>query len=120
DSGRTARRRDRLECAVEGLRQRARAMVVRGEVADIVQRLRNAEEYIGQFVRGLEGSDEGRGLVPVTAPDASASVAQAAAAHDAIRGSVGATAAAAALLATAGAAVGDHHAATPPPLRSHP
>ncbi|HEX6997315.1 MAG TPA: methyl-accepting chemotaxis protein [Gammaproteobacteria bacterium] len=110
---------DRLQLTVEGLRQDARAMGARGEVADIVQRFRNAEEYIGQFVRGLEGSDQGLGLVPVTAPDASASVAQAAAAHDAIRGAIGTIASAAALLATAETAVADLDSAAARLLEGH-
>ncbi|HEY8520509.1 MAG TPA: methyl-accepting chemotaxis protein [Gammaproteobacteria bacterium] len=102
---------DRLQLAVEGLRQDARALGLRGEVADIVQRFRGAEEYIGQFVRGLEGADQSLGLVPVTAPDASASVAQAAAAHEAIRTAIGTVSSGAALLATAVTAVGELDAA---------
>jgi twitching motility protein PilJ len=47
----------RFELTVESLQQYARALGPAVGVADTVRRLEDAEQYIGQFVRGLRGED---------------------------------------------------------------
>ncbi|HET7608489.1 MAG TPA: methyl-accepting chemotaxis protein [Gammaproteobacteria bacterium] len=55
----------RFEVTVESLQQRARALGPTVVVADAVRELDDAEQYIGQFVRGLRGEDATLGVVPV-------------------------------------------------------
>ena len=55
----------RVEVMVESLQQRARGLGTAAVVADAVGRLDDAEQYIGQFVRGLRGEDTTLGVVSV-------------------------------------------------------
>jgi twitching motility protein PilJ len=55
----------RFEVMVESLQQRARGLGPTSVVADTVRRLEDAEQYIGQFVRGLRGEDASLGIVAV-------------------------------------------------------
>src|SRR5262245_27018937 len=55
----------RFEVMVESLQQRARGLGPTTAVADTVRRLDDAEQYIGQFVRGLRGEDATLGVVAV-------------------------------------------------------
>jgi twitching motility protein PilJ len=55
----------RFEVMVESLQQRARGLGPTTVVADAVRRLEDAEQYIGQFVRGLRGEDPSLGVVSV-------------------------------------------------------
>jgi twitching motility protein PilJ len=57
----------RFEVMVDSLQQRARGFGPTSVVADTVRRLEDAEQYIGQFVRGLRGEDASLGLVAVKA-----------------------------------------------------
>jgi len=55
----------RLELAVQSLQQQARALGPMADVPDTMRRLDDAEEYLGQFVRGLRGEDATLGVVAV-------------------------------------------------------
>src|SRR5262245_51824940 len=55
----------RFEVMVESLQQRARGLGPTTAVADTVRRLDDAEQYIGQFVRGLRGEDATLGVISV-------------------------------------------------------
>jgi twitching motility protein PilJ len=55
----------RFEVMVESLQQHARGLGPTTVVADAVRRLEDAEQYIGQFVRGLRGEDPSLGVVSV-------------------------------------------------------
>ena len=55
----------RFEMTVELLQQRARGLGRTADVADAVGRLDAAEQYIGQFVRGLRGEDATLGVVSI-------------------------------------------------------
>ena len=55
----------RFEVMVESLQQRARGFGPTTVVAETVRRLEDAEQYIGQFVRGLRGEDASLGVVAV-------------------------------------------------------
>jgi twitching motility protein PilJ len=57
---------ERFELAVESIQQNLRALSVASSVEDAVQRLGNAEQYVGQIVRGLRGEDPSLGMTPVT------------------------------------------------------
>jgi twitching motility protein PilJ len=55
----------RFEVMVESLQQRARGLGPTAVVADAVRRLEDAEQYVGQFVRGMRGEDPSLGVVAV-------------------------------------------------------
>ncbi len=55
----------RLELMVESLQQNVRALGPAASVPDTVRRLEDAEQYLGQFVRGLRGEDDTLGVVAV-------------------------------------------------------
>jgi twitching motility protein PilJ len=79
----------RFELTVEGLQQNLRALAVGGGVADILQRLGDAEEYLGQTIRGLRGEDSSLALVPVTGPAARSSLDAATALFEEARAAIG-------------------------------
>jgi len=55
----------RFELTVESLQQQARSLGPTGAVDDSVRRMQDAEQYLGQFVRGLRGEDTTLGLTAV-------------------------------------------------------
>ena len=55
----------RFELTIESLQQQALALGPVAPVADTVRRLEDAEQYLGQFVRGLRGDDATLGIVAV-------------------------------------------------------
>jgi twitching motility protein PilJ len=57
---------ERFELNVEGMRQNLRSLASLSTTADAVQRLGDAEEYLGQIIRGLRGEDSSLGITPVT------------------------------------------------------
>jgi twitching motility protein PilJ len=61
----------RFELTVESLQQQARSLGPAGAVEDSVRRIQDAEQYLGQFVRGLRGEDTTLGIAAV--PDGAAS-----------------------------------------------
>jgi twitching motility protein PilJ len=58
----------RLELTVESLQQQVRSLGPAGAVDDAVRRMQDAEQYLGQFVRGLRGEDTTLGVQAVSAP----------------------------------------------------
>jgi twitching motility protein PilJ len=65
----------RFELTVEDIQQRLRAPGVEG--AELGRRLRDAEQSIGEILRGLSGQDTDFGIVPATGADASRGLEQA-------------------------------------------
>jgi twitching motility protein PilJ len=55
----------RFELTVESLQQQVRALGLSGGVDDSVQRMQDAEQYLGQFLRGLRGEDATLGVKAV-------------------------------------------------------
>jgi twitching motility protein PilJ len=60
----------RFELMVESLRQHVRSLGPDVAIDDAVRRIGDAEQYLGQFVRGLHGEDDTLGVVPVRNPSA--------------------------------------------------
>ncbi len=60
----------RFELTVESLQQQVRSLGPVGAVEDSVRRMQDAEQYLGQFVRGLRGEDTTVGITAV--PNAAA------------------------------------------------
>ena len=76
----------RFEVMVESLQQRARGLGP--NVTDTVRRLEDAEQYIGQFVRGLRGEDATLGVVAVKDGTAAADLKSLAELHEQTRQAV--------------------------------
>jgi len=55
----------RFEGTVEAMQENVRSLGAGGEIVDAVRRIGDAEQYLGQFVRGLRGEDDALGVVPV-------------------------------------------------------
>ena len=55
----------RFELTIESLQQQARSLGPTMDIADAVRRMEDAEQYFGQFVRGLRGEDTTLGVVPI-------------------------------------------------------
>jgi twitching motility protein PilJ len=55
----------RFELTIEALQQQVRALGPDATVEDVARRLQDAEQYLGQFVRGLRGEDDTLGVVAV-------------------------------------------------------
>ncbi len=55
----------RFELTVESLQQNVRSLGPGVAVDEVVSRIGDAEQYLGQFVRGLRGEDATLGVVPV-------------------------------------------------------
>jgi twitching motility protein PilJ len=73
---------ERLVLTVDGIQQAARSLAARPSVSDTAQRLADAEQYLGQFIRGLRGEDSSLGITPVNADLAAAEFATASALFD--------------------------------------
>ena len=58
----------RFELTVESLQQQVRSLGPAGAVDEAVRRMQDAEQYLGQFVRGLRGEDTTLGVTAVSAP----------------------------------------------------
>jgi twitching motility protein PilJ len=101
----------RFEVTVEALQQNARALGPTAVVDDVVRRLEDAEQYLGQFVRGLRGEDGTLGVVPLGGAVAQADLASVAELHERVRQAVATIGARAAALTAAFAAVGELDAA---------
>jgi twitching motility protein PilJ len=65
----------RFELTVDSLLQHARALGPTVPIPDTVQRIVDAEQYLGQYVRGLRGEDASLGVVAVRAEAAQADLA---------------------------------------------
>ncbi|HXS79633.1 MAG TPA: methyl-accepting chemotaxis protein [Gammaproteobacteria bacterium] len=78
----------RFEVMVESLQLRARGLGPNVVVADTVRRLEDAEQYIGQFVRGLRGEDATLGVVAVKDGAAAADLKSLAELHEQTRQAV--------------------------------
>ena len=55
----------RFELTIESLQQQVRSLGPTMDLADAVRRMEDAEQYFGQFVRGLRGEDTTLGVVPI-------------------------------------------------------
>ena len=80
----------RFEVMVESLQQRARSLGPSVVVADTVRRLEDAEQFIGQFVRGLRGEDQSLGVVAAKDGAAAAELRSLATLHERTRQAVAA------------------------------
>jgi twitching motility protein PilJ len=78
----------RFELAVESLQQHARSLGATGGVEDAVRRLEDAEQYLGQFVRGLRGDDATLGVVAVRDAGAQADLQALSSLHERVRQAV--------------------------------
>jgi twitching motility protein PilJ len=97
----------RFEVMVESLLQRARGLGPTTAVADTVRRLDDAEQYIGQFVRGLRGEDATLGVVPVEGGTAAAELESLKELHERARQAVAGVGSAAGTLTAVLAAIGE-------------
>jgi twitching motility protein PilJ len=79
----------RFELTIESVQQQVRSFGPQADVAETVRRLDDAEQYIGQFVRGLRGEDGTLGLVPVSAAASQADLTSMAQLHERARQAVG-------------------------------
>ena len=80
----------RFEVMVDSLQQRARGFGPTTGVEETVRRLEDAEQYIGQFVRGLRGEDASLGIVAAKGGTAAAELESLAKLHEQTRQAVGA------------------------------
>ena len=55
----------RFELTIESLQQQVRSLGPTMDLADAVRRMEDAQQYFGQFVRGLRGEDTTLGVVPI-------------------------------------------------------
>jgi twitching motility protein PilJ len=65
---------DRFELTVESIQQNVRALAFGTVVGESVQRLNDAEQYLGQIIRGLRGEDQSLGMTPVRGQTAQANL----------------------------------------------
>jgi twitching motility protein PilJ len=65
---------DRFELAVESIQQSLRALGRGTSVEQSVARLNDAEQFLGQIVRGLRGEDASLGMTPVSGQAAQANL----------------------------------------------
>jgi twitching motility protein PilJ len=75
----------RFEVMVDSLQQRARGLGPTTSVTDTIQRLGDAEQYVGQFVGGLRGEDASLGVVSVKSDAAATELKSLAELHDRTR-----------------------------------
>ncbi len=78
----------RFELSVESLQQQARSFGPAADVEDAARRLEDAEQYLGQFVRGLRGEDGSLGVVAVREAAAQRDVQALSALHERLRQAV--------------------------------
>jgi twitching motility protein PilJ len=97
----------RFEVNVEALQQHTRALGPTAVVDEIVRRLEDAEQYLGQFVRGLRGEDGTLGVVPLSRAAAQADLSTIAELHERARQAVATIGARAGALTATFAAVGE-------------
>jgi twitching motility protein PilJ len=65
---------DRFELSVQTIQQSLRSLAAATAVEDSVQRLSDAEQFLGQIIRGLRGEDTSLGITAVRAQSAQASL----------------------------------------------
>ena len=56
---------ERFELTVESIQQNLRALAVAASIGESVRRLSDAQQYLGQIIRGLRGEDTTLGVAPV-------------------------------------------------------
>jgi len=56
---------ERFELTVQSMQQNLRALTVAAPVDEAVRRVGDAEQYLGQIIRGLRGEDPSLGVTPV-------------------------------------------------------
>jgi twitching motility protein PilJ len=56
---------ERFELTVESIQQNLRALAVAASISESVRRLSDAQQYLGQIIRGLRGEDTTLGVAPV-------------------------------------------------------
>jgi twitching motility protein PilJ len=81
---------ERFELTIESIRQELRALAVPVTVAESVQRLSGAGQYLDQIIRGLRGEDSGLGVASVSGQAAAASLEDATTMFGAARGAIAA------------------------------
>ena len=96
---------DRFELAVQAIQQSLRSLAAATAVEDAVQRLSNAEQFLGQIIRGLRGEDTSLGMTPVRGQAAQASLDEATRLFEETRAAIGTIVAGAPQLAAAATAV---------------
>src|SRR5262249_41669726 len=96
---------DRFELTVQAIQQTLRALSSGTADQESVQRLTDAEQYLGQIIRGLRGEDTSLGVTPVRGQAAQANLESATRLFEQTRAAIGTIAAGAAQLATAQTAV---------------
>jgi twitching motility protein PilJ len=97
---------DRFELTVETIQQTLRALAAGTADQESVQRLNDAEQYLGQIIRGLRGEDTSLGMTPVRGQAAQANLESATRLFEQTRAAIGAIVAGAAQLAAAQTAAG--------------
>jgi twitching motility protein PilJ len=97
----------RLELSVQSLQQQVRAFGPGIAIDDSVSRIGDAEQYLGQFARGLNGQDDTLGVVPVRNPSAQRDLAAIDALLERARKAIAGIGAGAETLTAAEAAVAD-------------
>jgi twitching motility protein PilJ len=96
---------DRFELTVQTIQQSLRSLAAASAVEESVQRLGDAEQFLGQIIRGLRGEDSSLGMTPVRGQAAQASVDEATRLFEDTRTTIGAIVAGAPQLAAAATAV---------------
>jgi twitching motility protein PilJ len=56
---------DRFAMTIESIQQNLRSLTAAASIEDVVQRLNDAEQYLGDTIRGLRGEGSSLGIVPV-------------------------------------------------------
>jgi twitching motility protein PilJ len=97
---------DRFELTVESIQQNVRALAAGTAVSESVQRLGDAEQYLGQIIRGLRGEDQSLGMTPVRGQAAQANLDSATRLFEQARAAIGTIAAGNAELDAAASSVG--------------
>ncbi len=102
---------ERFELTVESVQQNIRSIGAGVGTADAVQRLGDAEQYLGQIIRGLRGEDSSLGMTPVKGQAAQANLDSTTKLFEQARAAIGTIAAGADQLGAAESAVADLDAA---------
>ena len=95
----------RFELAVDSLQQQARSLGPAADIENALRRLEDAEQYLGQFVRGLRGEDAALGVVAVREAGAQADLQSLSTLHERVRQAVAELGSDAEALATVEAAI---------------
>ena len=101
----------RFELAVQALQQSARALAVPGNIEEAVSRLGDTEQFLGQTIAGLSGTDASLGIAPVTDSAAAGNLEIVRTLFEQARSAIGVMAASADRVAAADAALAELDAA---------